>query len=78
MLASSMSRSFGIARLPRTPLRRRSQNQSVWDERMHPAGLANDPLAFRAALKSRERGDCKLWNCHESEEVLHEFFEWYG
>jgi len=55
VLASSMSRSFGIARLPRTPLRRRSQNQSVWDERMHPAGLANDPLAFRVALKSSER-----------------------
>src|SRR5919112_2908688 len=24
--------------------------QEVWDERMHEAGLANDPLAFRAAL----------------------------
>src|SRR5215208_3191240 len=22
--------------------------------------------------------DWKLWNGHESEEVLHEFFEWYG
>jgi hypothetical protein len=25
--------------------------QEVWDERMHVAGLANDPVAFRAALK---------------------------
>ena len=24
--------------------------QEVWDERMHAAGLANDPLAFRVAL----------------------------
>jgi hypothetical protein len=24
--------------------------QEVWDERMHVAGLANDPLAFRVAL----------------------------
>jgi hypothetical protein len=24
--------------------------QDVWDERMHGAGLANDPIAFRAAL----------------------------
>src|SRR5215207_6304776 len=24
--------------------------QEVWDERMHEAGLANDPVAFRAAL----------------------------
>jgi hypothetical protein len=24
--------------------------QEVWDERMHGAGLANDPLAFRVAL----------------------------
>jgi hypothetical protein len=24
--------------------------QEVWDERMHEAGLANDPLAFRMAL----------------------------
>jgi hypothetical protein len=24
--------------------------QEVWDERMHAAGLANDPLSFRAAL----------------------------
>jgi hypothetical protein len=26
--------------------------QGVWDERMHAAGLANDPVAFRVALKS--------------------------
>jgi hypothetical protein len=25
--------------------------QLVWDERMHDAGLANDPVAFRVALK---------------------------
>jgi hypothetical protein len=25
--------------------------QEVWDERMHEAGLANDPLAFRVALR---------------------------
>jgi hypothetical protein len=25
--------------------------QEVWDERMHGAGLANDPVAFRVALK---------------------------
>jgi hypothetical protein len=24
--------------------------QGVWDERMHDAGLANDPVAFRVAL----------------------------
>ena len=29
--------------------------QDEWDERMHDAGLANDPVAFRAALKSWER-----------------------
>ena len=29
--------------------------QGVWDERMYAAGLANDPVAFRAALKSWER-----------------------
>src|SRR5918994_4869022 len=30
-------------------------SQDEWDERMHEAGLANDPVAFRAALKSWER-----------------------
>jgi hypothetical protein len=29
--------------------------QDVWDERMHGAGLAGDPAAFRAALKGWER-----------------------
>jgi hypothetical protein len=29
--------------------------QEVWDERMHAAGLANDPAAFRMALKGWER-----------------------
>jgi hypothetical protein len=29
--------------------------QGVWDERMHAAGLANDPTAFRAALKGWEQ-----------------------
>jgi hypothetical protein len=29
--------------------------QDVWEERMHAAGLANDPATFRAALKSWER-----------------------
>jgi hypothetical protein len=29
--------------------------QHVWDERMHHAGLANDPVGFRVALKSWER-----------------------
>jgi hypothetical protein len=29
--------------------------QHVWDERMHDAGLANDPVGFRVALKSWER-----------------------
>jgi len=29
--------------------------QSVWDERMHAAGLANDPVAFRVALDSWTR-----------------------
>jgi hypothetical protein len=29
--------------------------QDVWDERMHAAGLANDPTAFRAALKGWTR-----------------------
>jgi hypothetical protein len=29
--------------------------QDVWDERMHGAGLANDPVAFRTALDSWTR-----------------------
>ena len=29
--------------------------QSVWDERMHGAGFANDPVAFRVALQGWER-----------------------
>jgi hypothetical protein len=29
--------------------------QGVWDERMHGAGLANDPVAFRMALKGWTR-----------------------
>jgi hypothetical protein len=29
--------------------------QEAWDERMRAAGLANDPAAFRAALKGWER-----------------------
>jgi hypothetical protein len=29
--------------------------QDVWDERMHVAGLANDPVTFRAALRCWER-----------------------
>jgi len=29
--------------------------QEVWDERMHDAGLANDPVAFRVALQGWER-----------------------
>jgi hypothetical protein len=29
--------------------------QGVWDERMHAAGLANDPAAFRTALKGWTR-----------------------
>jgi hypothetical protein len=29
--------------------------QGVWDERMHGAGLANDPVAFRVALKGWTR-----------------------
>ncbi len=29
--------------------------QEVWDERMHAAGLANDPPAFRAAVKGWEQ-----------------------
>ena len=29
--------------------------QGVWDERMYAAGLANDPVAFRVALKGWER-----------------------
>jgi hypothetical protein len=29
--------------------------QDVWDERMHEAGLANDPLAFRVALEGWTR-----------------------
>jgi len=30
--------------------------QDIWDERMHAAGLANDPVAFRAALRGWTRG----------------------
>jgi hypothetical protein len=29
--------------------------QDMWDERMHAAGLANDPAAFRTALKGWEQ-----------------------
>jgi hypothetical protein len=29
--------------------------QDAWDERMHAAGLANDPTAFRAAVKGWEQ-----------------------
>jgi hypothetical protein len=29
--------------------------QDIWDERMHAAGLANDPAAFRAALRGWTR-----------------------
>jgi hypothetical protein len=29
--------------------------QDVWDERMHDAGLANDPVAFRVALEGWTR-----------------------
>jgi hypothetical protein len=29
--------------------------QEVWDERMRAAGLANDPAAFRVALKGWEQ-----------------------
>jgi hypothetical protein len=29
--------------------------QGVWDERMHGAGLANDPITFRAALEGWTR-----------------------
>ena len=29
--------------------------QEVWDERMHEAGLANDPVAFRVALEGGTR-----------------------
>jgi hypothetical protein len=29
--------------------------QDVWDERMHDAGLANDPTAFRTAVKGWEQ-----------------------
>jgi hypothetical protein len=29
--------------------------QDEWDERMHAAGLANDPVAFRVALKGWTR-----------------------
>jgi hypothetical protein len=29
--------------------------QEAWDERMHSAGLANDPVGFRAALKGWEQ-----------------------
>jgi hypothetical protein len=49
--------------------------QEVWDERMHAAGLANDPVAFRAALKAGSERGSKLWKSYESREVPHEFFE---
>ena len=29
--------------------------QEVWDERMHEAGLANDPVAFRVAVRGWEQ-----------------------
>jgi hypothetical protein len=29
--------------------------QDVWDERMYAAGLANDPVAFRVALRGWTR-----------------------
>jgi hypothetical protein len=33
--------------------------QDVWDERMHAAGLANDPAAFRTALEGWTRAGFK-------------------
>jgi hypothetical protein len=33
--------------------------QEVWDERMHAAGLANDPVAFRTALDGWTRAGLK-------------------
>jgi len=33
--------------------------QDVWDQRMHAAGLASDPAAFRTALKGWERAGLK-------------------
>jgi hypothetical protein len=29
--------------------------QEVWDERMHEAGLTNDPVAFRVAVRGWEQ-----------------------
>ncbi len=34
--------------------------QYVWDERMHSAALANDPVGFRAALKSWEQAGLEV------------------
>jgi hypothetical protein len=31
--------------------------QDVWDQRMHAAGLASDPVAFRAAIKGWTRAE---------------------
>jgi hypothetical protein len=37
--------------------------QDVWDERMHAAGLADDPAAFRAALKGWEQTRLEAMEC---------------
>jgi len=36
--------------------------QDVWDQRMHTAGLANDPAAFRTSLKGWERAGLEALN----------------
>ena len=36
--------------------------QDAWDERMHAAGLANDPAAFRAAVKGWEQAGLEALN----------------
>src|SRR5829696_10574665 len=49
--------------------------QEVWDERMHGAGLENDPVAFRAALKGWDRAGLEAMEQRRIKEVRHEFFE---
>jgi hypothetical protein len=44
---------------------------------MTPDGrMTRSPSGWRS--KAGNGWDWKLWNDHELEEVLHEFFEWYG
>ncbi len=49
--------------------------KDVWDERMHAAGLVNDPIAFRAALWRWERAGLEAINRRGLKEELHDLID---